>query len=150
MSLRYITVTRKKTVTYWHFLLPVHYRFLALIGNTVQCVYLFDVFLPKKKKKTRKRLVLDYWICLFMVCLLHIIAVPVIQHSLYVTLFSYPPHSCPANFGYVLLYSTCLCGKKLFSMQGKLVDNKQTHFGKQNFSETITPIDKRCVLLINL
>ena len=40
--------------------------------------------------------------------------------------------------------------QKLFSMQDKLVDYKQTHCLKQNFSETITPIDKRCEMLINL
>ena len=62
----------------------------------------------------------------------------------------HPPHSCPAKFGRVLLYFPCLFGKKLFSMQGKLVDNKQTHFLKQNFSETITPINKSCMLLFNL
>ena len=34
----------------------------------------------------------------------------------------------------------CLIGKKFFSMQGKLVNKKQTHFLKQNFSKAITPI----------
>ena len=32
---------------------------------------------------------------------------------------------------YVLLYSPCLFGKELFSMQNKLVNNKQTHLLKQ-------------------
>ena len=38
----------------------------------------------------------------------------------------HPPHGCPAKFGHVLLYSLYLFGKKLFSMQDKLVNNKQT------------------------
>ena len=37
----------------------------------------------------------------------------------------------PAKFGHVLIYSPCLFGKKLFSMQDKLVNNKQTHLLKQ-------------------
>ena len=57
------------------------------------------------------------------------------------------PHSCSAKFAYVLLYFPFLFGKKLFSVQDKLVNNKQTHFLKQ---KKITPIYKRCVLLINL
>ena len=64
--------------------------------------------------------------------------------------WGHPTHSCPAKFVYLLLYSPVLFGKKLFSMQDKLVNNKQTHFLKQNFSATITPIDKRCEMLINL
>ena len=62
----------------------------------------------------------------------------------------HPPHSCPAKFGRVLLYSPYLFGKKLFSMQEKLVNNKQTHLLKQDFSEKITPMDKSCMLLFNL
>ena len=62
----------------------------------------------------------------------------------------YPPHRYPAKIDSVLLYSPCLFGKKLFPMQDKLVNNKQTHFLKQNFSETITPIDKSCMLLFEL
>ena len=50
----------------------------------------------------------------------------------------------------VLLYSSYQFGKKLFSMRDKFVNNKQTHILKQNFSAKITPIDKRCVMLINL
>ena len=67
--------------------------------------------------------------------------------------FSYRPSSTqvhPAKIGTVLVCSPCLFGKKLFSMQDKLVNNKQTHLLKQNFSETITPIDKSCMLLFNL
>ena len=60
-----------------------------------------------------------------------------------------PPHRCPAKFALVLLYSPFMFDKKLISMQDKLVNNNQTHFLKQNVSATITPIDKRCVLLIN-
>ena len=58
----------------------------------------------------------------------------------------------PAKIGHVLVYSPCLFGKRLFSMQDKLAKNKQTnkHFLKQNFSETITPIDNRCMLSFNL
>ena len=56
----------------------------------------------------------------------------------------------PAKIGQVLVYPTCLLGKRLFSMQDKLVKNKQTHLLKQNFSETITPIDNSCMLLFNL
>ena len=46
-------------------------------------------------------------------------------------------HSCflpdgPAKFWRVLHYSPRLFGKKMFSMQDKLVNNKQTHFLKQN------------------
>ena len=59
----------------------------------------------------------------------------------------HPPHIYPVKFGYVLLYSPYLFGNKLFSMQDKLVNNKHTHFLKQNFSETITPIDKSCVVV---
>ena len=62
----------------------------------------------------------------------------------------HPSHRYPAKLGYVLLYSSYRVGKKLFSMQDKLVSNKQTHFLKQNFSATITPIDQRCEVLINL
>ena len=61
-----------------------------------------------------------------------------------------PPHRYPAKFGYVLLCSPCLFGKILFSMQDKLVNNKQTHCLKQIFSATITPVDKRCEMVINL
>ena len=61
----------------------------------------------------------------------------------------HPPHNCPAKFVYVLLCSPFLFGKKLFSMQEKLMNNKNKHFHKQNFSTTITPINKRCVILIN-
>ena len=63
---------------------------------------------------------------------------------------AHPPDRYPAKFGCVLLYSPYLFGKKLFSMQNKLVNNKQTHFFKQIFFATIKPIDKRCVILINL
>ena len=56
----------------------------------------------------------------------------------------------PVKIGRVLLYSPCLFGKKLLYVQDELVNNKQTHWLKQNFSETITPIDKSCVLLFNL
>ena len=45
----------------------------------------------------------------------------------------------PAKIGHVLVYSPCLFGKRLFSMQDKLVKNK--HFLQRNFSETITPIE---------
>ena len=50
----------------------------------------------------------------------------------------------------VILYSPCLFGKKLLCMQEELVRNKQTHLRKQNFSETITPVDKSCMMLFNL
>ena len=40
--------------------------------------------------------------------------------------------------------------KFFFSMQDKLLNNKQTLLLKQNFSATITPINKRCGMLINL
>ena len=59
-------------------------------------------------------------------------------------------HVHPAKIERVLVYSPCLFGKKLFSMQDKLVNNKQTHFLKQHFTETITPIDKSCMLLFNI
>ena len=39
---------------------------------------------------------------------------------------NHPPYSCPAKFGYVLLYFRFLFGKKLFSMQDWLVNNKHT------------------------
>ena len=55
-----------------------------------------------------------------------------------------------AKIGHVLVYSLRLFGQKLFSMQDKLVNNKETHFLKQKFSDTITPIDKSCMLLLNL
>ena len=55
----------------------------------------------------------------------------------------------PAKTGCVLLYFPCQFGKKLFSMQDKLVNNKHT-FSQQNFSATTTPINKRCEMLINL
>ena len=63
---------------------------------------------------------------------------------------NHPPHKYSAKFGSVLLYCPHLFGKKLFSMQDKLVNNKQTHLLKQNFSETITPLDKCCMLLFIL
>ena len=50
-----------------------------------------------------------------------------------------PSHSFPAKFTNVLIYFPFLFGKKLFSMQDKLVSNKQTHFLKQNFSAIIAP-----------
>ena len=37
----------------------------------------------------------------------------------------YPSHRYPAKFGRVLLYNPFLFDKKLFSMQDKLVNNKQ-------------------------
>ena len=46
----------------------------------------------------------------------------------------HPPHSYPAKFGYVLIYSPNPFGKKLFSIRHQIVNNKQTHFLKQNFS----------------
>ena len=55
----------------------------------------------------------------------------------------------PAKFGHVLLYSPCLFGKKLFSILEKFVNSKQTRFLKQNFSDTITQILKRCVMSMN-
>ena len=42
----------------------------------------------------------------------------------------HPPHRFPAKFAYVLLYSPFLFGKKLFSMQNKLVNNKHTFSNK--------------------
>ena len=62
----------------------------------------------------------------------------------------HPAHSCPAKFGCVLLHSPLLLGKKLFFMKDNLVSNKPAHFLKQNFSATITPIDKSYMLLFNL
>ena len=59
-------------------------------------------------------------------------------------------HRYPAKVGYVLLYSPDLFGKKLFSKTNLLVNSKQTHFLKQNHSAIITPISKRCQMLINL
>ena len=58
------------------------------------------------------------------------------------------PHRYPAKF--FQHYSPYLFGTKLFSMQDKLVNNKQTYFLKQNFSAPITPIDKTSEMLINL
>ena len=66
--------------------------------------------------------------------------------NIYTAIHNHPPHRYPAKFGCVLPYSPYLFGKKLFSMQGKLVNNKQAHFLKQNFSALIRPIDKRCLL----
>ena len=57
------------------------------------------------------------------------------------SLFIHPPHRYPAKFGHVLLYSPYLFGKKLLSMQDKLVNNNQTRFLEQNFSATITGAD---------
>ena len=71
-------------------------------------------------------------------------------YSLFHAEHKHPPHGCPAKLGYVLLHLHYRFGKKLFSMQDKLVNNKQTHFLELNFSDTITPIDKRCMLLFNL
>ena len=62
----------------------------------------------------------------------------------------HPPHSYPVKFGCASLYSPYLLGKKLFSMQDKLVNYKQTHCRKQNFSAITTPIDKSCMLLFDL
>ena len=56
----------------------------------------------------------------------------------------------PAKIAHNLLYSPSLFGKKLFSVQDRLVNNKQTHLLEQNFTETIIPIDKSCMLLFNL
>ena len=47
----------------------------------------------------------------------------------------HPPHRCPAEFSYVLLYSPYLCGKKLFSMQDKLVNNKHTFSNKTSLPQ---------------
>ena len=62
---------------------------------------------------------------------------------------THPPHrqtlqKLPVFYSIPL---ACLA-RELLSMQGKLVNNKQ--FLKQNFSETITPIDRSCMLLFNL
>ena len=58
-------------------------------------------------------------------------------------LLSAHPHKYPDKFGYVLHYFPYLFGKILFSMQDKVVNNKQTHFLKPNFSAKIAPIDKK-------
>ena len=42
----------------------------------------------------------------------------------------------------------CLA-RELLSMQGKLVENEQTHLLKQNFSDIITTIDNSCMLPFN-
>ena len=55
--------------------------------------------------------------------------------------------SSPAKFGHVLLYSPCLFCKKLFSVQDKLVNNKQTHLLNKT---SLRPIDKSCMWLFNL
>ena len=70
--------------------------------------------------------------------------------SEHLPVLTHPPYRYPDKFGRVLLYSPYLFGKKLFSMQDKPVNNKQTHFLKQNFSASITTINKRCEMLINL
>ena len=53
----------------------------------------------------------------------------------YFLLSSHPPHSCPTKFAYVLLYSPCLIGKKLFTMQDKLVNNNHTFLNKTSLSQ---------------
>ena len=63
--------------------------------------------------------------------------------------FWHPPHGYHAKFGHVLLYPPYQFGKELLGMQD-IVNNKQTHFRKQNFSETKTSINKNCMLLFNL
>ena len=70
-----------------------------------------------------------------------------IQHS-WLSYFSHPSHKYPAKFGYVLFHSAYLFGKEFFSMQDKLVNNKQTHFLKQNFSDTITPIEQSSNVIV--
>ena len=64
--------------------------------------------------------------------------------------FTHPTSSStqvyPAKIGCILLYSPCLFDK--FFHASKLVNNKQIYFLKQNFSETITPIDKSCMSLL--
>ena len=60
------------------------------------------------------------------------------------------PLSCPAKFAYVLLFSPYLFGKEMFFHARQTCEQQVTHFLKQIFCATITPIDKRCVLLINL
>ena len=66
------------------------------------------------------------------------------------TSLRHPPHRYTLQKLAVLFYFACLFGKKLFSIQDNLVSNKQTHLRKQNFSETITPMDNSCMLLFSL
>ena len=56
----------------------------------------------------------------------------------------------PVKIGCVLLCFPCLFGKELFYKQDKLVNNKQTDLLEQNFSETIIPVEKSCILLCYL
>ena len=63
------------------------------------------------------------------------------------SLFASSPQEHPAKFGHVLVYSPCLFGKRI------VVHARQTckqQFLKQNIFETRTPIDKSCMLLLNL
>ena len=47
-----------------------------------------------------------------------------ISPQLLLQFLNHPPHRYPLKSGQVLLYSPCLFGKKLFSKQDKLVNNK--------------------------
>ena len=60
----------------------------------------------------------------------------------------HPPQTCPAKFTYVLCYFLCCLAKKVF--HGTLTWKQQTHYLKQKFSGAMTPINRRCVMFINL
>ena len=61
------------------------------------------------------------------------ISIPLVMKSMELVILSHfiswknhPANRHPAKFGYILLYSPYLFGKKLFPTQDKLVNNKHT------------------------
>ena len=66
------------------------------------------------------------------------------------SLLIHPPHSCPAKFAFVCYSIPLVCQARYCSSCKTNLWTTNKHFLKLNFSATITIIDKRCVLLINI
>ena len=58
-----------------------------------------------------------------------------LESSLEITNLGHHPHSCSAKFDYFLLYTYFLFGKKLFSIQGKVENNKHTFSNKTSLPQ---------------